>query len=102
MDRTPYPAALRLYAIAEERWPEIDAAYYQRSIIEFSPHRFLNCVYAWCLLHIDLTKREEWEAMLAAPLNPSKKAKPSDAQVEAEGAGFMALMGQDLPGKAGA
>jgi hypothetical protein len=39
--------------------------------------------------------------MLEAPLDGSR-AKPTDAQIESEGADFMALMGQDLPGKAGA
>jgi hypothetical protein len=102
VDWPPYPAALRLYAIAEERWPEIDAAYYQVNLIEFPCYRFLNCVYTWCLARLDPEKREEWDAMLMAPLDPSKKAKPTDAQIEAEGADFMALMGQQMPGKAGA
>jgi hypothetical protein len=99
--RPPYPAVLRLYAIAEQRWAEIDATYITVDLLRLPPHRFLNAVYAWCLNHIDPEKREEWDAMLEAPLDGSR-AKPTDAQIESEGADFMALMGQDLPGKAGA
>lgn len=100
MDRAPYPAALRLYAIAEDRWAEIDATYYQADILRFRPDRFLNCVYTWCLDRIDPEKREEWDAMLESPLDPKAKAKPTDSQVESEGAAFMALMGADVQGKA--
>lgn len=91
MDRTPYPAALRLYAIAEQRWAEVDAAYYQVNILGFRPSRFLNCVYTWCLERIPPDKREQWEMMLEAPL-PGKEKVVTERQLELESEGFMGLL----------
>lgn len=92
MDRAPYTAALRLYAVAVERWAEIDAEYIAVDLIRLPPSRFLNCVYAWCLKRIDPKEREEWDRMLVAPLPGQETAKPTEAQLEAEGQDFMALM----------
>lgn len=39
--------------------------------------------------------------MLAAPLDPSVKTKPTPAEVEADGASFLALMGTPMQGRAG-
>lgn len=91
MGRTPYSTVLRLYAIADLRWAEIDGAYAQADIIRYPVHRFLNCIYAWCVDRIDPETREEWDMMLSAPL-PGREAKPSPAELEADGASFMALM----------
>lgn len=55
-------------------------------------HRFLNLVYAWCISHLDPEAREQWDADLEAPLDPTSKAPPSEAQVESEGMAFMDLM----------
>jgi hypothetical protein len=96
MDRPPYRTALRLYAIAVERWAEIDATYYQADIIGFRIDRFLNCVYAWCVERINPDKREEWEAQLNAPLpgEDTRVVVASEADIEREGAMFMAAMSQ--------
>ncbi len=95
VDGTPYQAALRLYVIADERWPEIEAAYYAADLIRFSPAKFLNCVYSWCVARIDPEKREQWDIQLVEPLPGREKTKPSDATIELEGAGFMALMNKE-------
>ena len=41
---------------------------------------------------IQADKREEWDAMLEAPL-PGQERRPTPMQAEDESAGFMALMG---------
>lgn len=91
---TPYPVTLRLYLIAIEHWPNIDAAYASVDLIRLAPHRFLNCVYAWCTERIAPEKLEEWLFMLGQPLPGQAKKKATPAQVDDEGASFMALMGQ--------
>jgi hypothetical protein len=54
------------------------------------PHRFLNAVYAWVVSRMNAKQREEWDAMLLAPL-PGRKQKP--AAVAASGdSGFMDAM----------
>jgi hypothetical protein len=90
--RTPYQVAQRLYAIAEMHWAEIDAHYLPVDLIRLPPHRFLNAVYAWVIARIDPQKVEEWLAQLQAPLPGAEKKKPTQAQIEAEGADFMATM----------
>lgn len=99
VDGTPYQTALRLYAIADERWPEIEAAYYEVDLLRFPPAKFLNCVYTWCIARIDPEKREQWDIQLAEPLPGREKDKPSEATIEAEGAGFMALMATEAARK---
>jgi hypothetical protein len=91
----PYRAALRLCVIASAHWAEIDAAYASADIIWFPPHRFLNVVYTWTLDRLPPEKREEWVMTLNDPLpgeSPSKTL--TAAEVEDEGAGFMAAMQQ--------
>lgn len=88
--RAPYPAVLRLYAIADERWAEIESHYIQVDLLGVGPRRFLNCVYAWCVMRMDQETRERWEEELHSPLPGQKKA--TDSMVEAEGAAFMAAM----------
>lgn len=102
VDRPPYPAALRLYAVADERWAEIEAHYLSVDLLRLPPAKFLNAVYAWAVKHMDLEQREKWDMMLTAPLPGTERtARPSEAQVEAEGASFLAAMGahQALTGK---
>lgn len=101
MERTPYPAALRLYAIAGERWSEISAAYITIDLLRARPDLYLNCVFTWCLERIDPEKREEWIAMLEAPLPGDEKMAPTPETIEEEGASFMAFMAQ-AKGSAGA
>lgn len=86
---SPYQAVLRLYAIAGERWPELDASYPAVDLLKLPIHQFLNYVYAWCVERLDPEKREEWEMGLADPL-PGRE--PSPAQIEREGEDFMNFM----------
>lgn len=55
------------------------------------------------MLRIEEDKREEWEAMLVAPL-PGRETRQAQtpAVVEAEGAAFMALMMKQEGGPGGA
>jgi hypothetical protein len=89
---TPYQVAQRLYLIAETYWAEIDAHYLPVDLIRLPPHRFLNAVYAWVINRIDPAKHEQWIQQLSAPLPGTEKKKPTPAQIEAEGADFMATM----------
>jgi len=98
VDGPPYPVALRLYAIAESRWPEIEAHYLPTNILKLSPATFCNAVYAWCVLHMDPEQREKWDLLLEAPL-PGMEARPTDRQIEDEGAAFMALLATDPQGR---
>lgn len=91
MGRTPYQIALRLYAIAAERWAEIDAAYSGVDILRLPIHRFLNYVYAWCVERINPEKLEQWQWELEQPL-PGQEKKPTEGQTEDEGQGFMDFM----------
>lgn len=86
----PYPSALRLYAIADGHWAEIEAAYYQIDLLSVGSRKFLNLVFAWCLTRIQPEQREEWIRDLEAPLPGQVQASP--AQVEQEGMDFMAAM----------
>jgi hypothetical protein len=55
-------------------------------------HRFLNCVYVWCLGQVGPEGRARFDEELAAPLAGAEKATPTQAQVEVEGEAFMAAM----------
>ena len=90
MVRPPYPAVVRLCAIASERWPEIDAAYYQIDLLRLKPHRFLNLVYAWCVERVKHGEFEKWEQELY-DLLPWQDST-SEAAVNAESESFMAMM----------
>ena len=87
----PYQTVARLYAIAEMRWPEIDAAYPQVNLVTLPMHRFCNFVYAWFVQRIDPEKRDMYDMMLTEPLEGQAK-KVTPATTEAEGADFMATM----------
>lgn len=102
MDRAPYPAALRLYLIAEERWPEIDTEYLSTDLLRLPAVRFCNAVYTWCLHRIEDDKREQWEYMLNAPL-PGQEERVTENVAEVEGAAFMQMMetNQKLKGGSG-
>lgn len=101
VDWPPYPAALRLYAVAEERWPEIEANYIAVDLLRLPPAKFLNAVYAWCVRYMEPEDREKWEMMLTAPLPGARPKPPTEHEAEAEGAAFLAAMmqHQTLTGK---
>ena len=64
MVRPPYAAVVRLCVIASQRWAEIDAAYYQITLLRQSPHRFANLVYSWAIERVEHDKLDEWLAEL--------------------------------------
>ena len=69
VDRPPYQVALRLYAIAEQRWPEVDAQYPSIDLIRLPADRFCNFVYRFCLEHLAKPEaREEFDMRLKEPL----------------------------------
>jgi hypothetical protein len=94
VDRTPYATALRLYAVAQERWAEIEAHYLAVDLLRLPPAKFLNAVYAWAVKWMDAEAREKWDMMLTAPLpGTERRHRPSEGEVEVEGAAFLAAMG---------
>ena len=88
----PYPRTLRLYVLAIEHWPIIDAHYHAVDLLDLPPHRFCNFVYAWLMGRIDPEKLEEVNYMLDLPL-PGREKKVTPMQQVDEGDSFMAAMG---------
>ncbi len=93
----PYQVCLRLYGIAAARWQEIDGTCAQAG--GFDPlslpiDRFCNMIYAWAVERVK--DREEFDQMLTAPLPGSKvkKPDPTSAELQDEGASFMALQSE--------
>ena len=102
MDWPPYPTALRLYAIAAERWAEIEAHYLAVDLLRLPAAKFLNAVYAWCVVQMQPDDREKWEIMLSAPIpGTESRVRPSEVTAEAEGAAFLSAMSahRNLVGK---
>lgn len=97
MGWAPYQVVLRLFQIAEDRWPEIDAAYPSINLIKLPTHRFLNFVYAWAVAHIPPDKIEDFLFQLTAPLPGREKAKPTPSDADEDARLFMAAM-QGLKG----
>jgi len=86
--RQPYPVAVRLCWVLGERWPEIDAAYYQIRLLRERPHRLANLVYTWCVERIgDQEALDEWKQELV-DLLPWQDAQ-SEAAAESESESFM-------------
>jgi hypothetical protein len=50
----------------------------------------MNFIYAWAIERVE--KRDEWNAMLSAPLPGQEKAGPTPFESETEAADFMATM----------
>lgn len=92
VDRPPYSTALRLYAVADERWAEIEARYISVDLLRLPPAKFLNCVYAWAVHYMSPEDREKWDMMLTAPLPGAERNRPSESQIEDEGAAFLSAM----------
>jgi hypothetical protein len=90
----PYPTTLRLYAIAAERWSEIDSAYATIDLIRQPSFRFCGLVYGWCVRNMEDERRAQFDYDLAAPLFGREKARPVEAVAEIEGQAFMAAMMQ--------
>ena len=97
VDRPPYPAALRLQAIAAERWGEIDGAAAAQGVDPFllRPDRFCNLIYWWATQRVE--DRREFDALLLDPLpRAARRARPKPTSDE--GAGFMEFMSQVTAG----
>lgn len=92
--RPPYQATLRLYAIAAERWAEVDSAYAALDLIRERPYRFTGLVYGWCVSQMDDERRERFDYELSAPLPGHEQQRPNDTVAEFEGQAFMAAMMQ--------
>lgn len=90
MVRHPYRRAVYLCSIAELRWDELDAAYYQINLAAQKPARFVGLVYAWAVANMDNEQREKFDVSLT-DLLPWEDAQ-SDAAVELESASFMQMM----------
>lgn len=95
---TPYRVAVRLHAVAVERWAELDAAYITVDLVRLPLDRFLNCVYAWCIERIPEERVEEWVFQLNAPF-PWEAEKVMAATTTWEDDGFMEAMGQLMGAK---
>jgi hypothetical protein len=65
--RPPYRVVLRLYAIAAQRWAEIDGQDPSFDPIKLPVDRFCNLIYKWSLDHIKPEDLEEWKMLLNAP-----------------------------------
>lgn len=89
MVRPPYPVVVRLCDLAAQRWSELDAAYYQISLIRQKPHRYLNLVYAWAIERVPPDDLEEWLTDLAdlLPWQDSSSAAATDLESKS----FMAM-----------
>lgn len=90
MVRPPYQAAVRLCTIAADRWPQIEAAYYQINLLRQPPYRFVNLVYAWAIEHVEADKIEEWEAELIDLLPWQESSGNAGAELESDS--FMTAM----------
>jgi hypothetical protein len=97
----PYPAAVRLFAVGEAYWPEIDGTLAGAGIDPFdlSPERLINFIYSWAIgRFFDADARTKWLTELHAPLDGADPDKvPESVQAE-EMSMFYALKRQTSPG----
>ena len=104
MGRPPYRAVIRIFLIAEIRWPEIDAAYPGVDLLRLPVHRFLNYVYSWALQRIAkfASSNEEVEAWIESiynePLPGEVKPRRSPVVEDEQDSGFMSLMAETAGG----
>lgn len=90
MVRTPYPAVVRLCALASERWAELDAAYYQINLLRLPPYRYANMVYAWAVERVPHDKLDDWLTDLHDLLPWQDSQSEAAANLESES--FMNMM----------
>jgi hypothetical protein len=89
--RPPYQAVIRLFANAERYWPQIDGEAIRSgagNYLELSPDRFCNAVQSWIMERVK--DPEAFVRELERPLGGSART-PSQAEMNDEGAGFMAF-----------
>lgn len=88
----PYVAALRLHAVAQRYWAQIDGEAIRQGstldLLTLPPDRFFNVVQSWA---VERSKDpERWLAELTRPLDGGAR-KPSPEELDREGADFMAF-----------
>lgn len=83
---------MHLCQIAGDRWPQIDAAYYNSPVplLRMKPHRFLNMVYSWCIERVKSDELDAWIEGLHELL-PWQDTN-SEAAINLESQSFMAAM----------
>ena len=92
MGRPPYQAALRLCAIAQDRWAEFDAAYLPVDLISLPFDRFLNAVYALSVKYLDEKKRETFDYQLNEPLRDTATPRRQMWSADEEAEDFMKML----------
>ena len=90
VDRTPFHVALRLYAIAALRWPEVDGTAALAGVDPFAlrPERFCNLIYAWAVDRVE--DRERFDAALEEPIPGGRGL--SAASAADDGDAFLSFM----------
>jgi hypothetical protein len=81
---------VRLYTILADRFPQIEAHYYNIDILRVPKRKLLNMVYAWAIERVPHDKIEEWERELV-DLLPWQDGT-SEAAEQAESDSFFAMM----------
>jgi hypothetical protein len=87
--RPPYTAVVRLYSVADARYAEIEAAYYQIDLMRVRPRKFINLVYAWCVARVAHDDYEKWHTELHDLLPWQDSNTAAAANMEAES--FLAM-----------
>ena len=59
MVRKPYRRVFRLCLILADRYPLIEAEYYQTDLLSLRPRKLLNLVYTWLIAHVNPEKLDE-------------------------------------------
>jgi hypothetical protein len=90
--RPPFRTTLRLYAIAIERFAELEGSYPSISLLNITPRKFCNLVFAWAVERIDPEKREEWIESLNYPLPGETVHRPSRDDLDEDARAFMSAM----------
>ena len=87
VDRPPYAGVVRLFYIAQDRWPEIDgqASLNGVDLMSLPIYRFINAIYAWSLERVE--DRQKFDDAIFAPI----AGRVTDADVEREREAFAAF-----------
>ena len=91
MGRPPYPAVVRLLAIAQRHWAAIDgeAASRGADYLSLPFDRFLNAIYWWTVQRVKDPDRFVIE--LEDPLDGSRRREVTEADLAEDGASFLAF-----------
>lgn len=109
MVRKPYGTVAHLLLLAADRWRAFDGWCVGRRIdpLHLRPDRLINLIYAWATgqardVEVDAEAIQAFDEALLSPL-PSqrrrdKPRRPTQAEVDAEGAAFAAFHAQVVGG----